>query len=158
MFFCYYVSRTYVIEKYVSLSFCLKPYYYPPMFLCYSVFKTYVIEKYVSLSFCLKPCYYNLVFVCYYVFICVLLSKNFVTITLCSYVTMSLSVFFCLIRKPPLRTERGRLGEFFTLLLVHFPLLSFSFPPFYYLSPPRLSFSMIRKSLWPTRASILCQE
>ena len=28
----------------------------PPMFLCYSVFKAHVIEKYVSLSLCLKPC------------------------------------------------------------------------------------------------------
>ena len=57
MFVCYSVFKTYVIEKYVSLSFCLKPRYYPPMFLCYYVFKTYVIEKYVSLSFCLKLCY-----------------------------------------------------------------------------------------------------
>ena len=40
--------------QYVSLALCLKPCYYPPMFLCYSVFKTYVIEKYVFLSFRLK--------------------------------------------------------------------------------------------------------
>ena len=28
------------------------------MLICYSVFKTYVIEKYVSLSFCLKPMFF----------------------------------------------------------------------------------------------------
>ena len=31
-----------------------------PMFLCYSVFKTHVIEKYVALSFCLKPMFFCL--------------------------------------------------------------------------------------------------
>ena len=57
IFIRYSVFKTHVIEKYISLSFCLKPRYYPPMFLCYYVFKNYVIEKYVSLSFCLKLCY-----------------------------------------------------------------------------------------------------
>ncbi len=50
IFLLYHISKTYVIEKYVALSFCLKPCYYT---LCYSVFKTHVIEKYVSLSLCL---------------------------------------------------------------------------------------------------------
>ena len=37
------------------MSFRLKPMLLPPMFVCYSVFKTYVIEKYVFMSFCLNP-------------------------------------------------------------------------------------------------------
>ena len=68
VFIRYSVSKTHVIEKYISLSFCLKPRYYLPMLLCYYVFKTYVIEKYVSLSFCLKPRYYPPMFLCYSVF------------------------------------------------------------------------------------------
>ena len=35
-------------------AFCLNPMLLSPMFICYSVFKTYVIEKYVFLSFRLK--------------------------------------------------------------------------------------------------------
>ena len=44
VFLLYHISKTYVIEKYVALSFCLKPCYYPlcssvtmspnPMFFC----------------------------------------------------------------------------------------------------------------------------
>ena len=45
MFVCYHVFKTYVIEKYVFMSFCLNPCYHPPMFVCYSVSKTYVIKK-----------------------------------------------------------------------------------------------------------------
>ena len=44
IFLLYHISKTYVIEKYVSLSFCLKPYYYNPMFFYYHVSKTHVIK------------------------------------------------------------------------------------------------------------------
>ena len=44
----YHVFKAYVIEKYVSLPFCLKPCYYPPMFLCYSVFKAHVLLSYTK--------------------------------------------------------------------------------------------------------------